>query len=962
MRITAFSINAVRHSACASLLSATARTAAVALACLFPLCASPLHAQFNPDNPIPAVIPHGPARIDLRPVVTGLVSPVLLIAAPDGSKRLFIVEQKGQIVIVKNGARKPEPFLDLSSRMVTLNPNYDERGLLGLAFDPGFADPGSAGYRRIFTYSSEPTNGPADFPDPYSTALNHQGVVASWRVSAADPDVVDPASRVEILRVDEPQSNHNGGTITFGPDGNLYIGLGDGGGANDNNANGHNPTIGNGQDLTIALGKLLRIDVNGTNSTNGKYGIPPTNPFAESGGLREIYASGFRNPYRFSFDGTDLWVADVGQNKVEELDRVEVGKNYGWRYKEGRFKFNTDGTISDDLTGLPDGLVDPVLEYDHDEGASITGGFVYRGSAIPELVGKYVFGDFSRGFSAPGGRLFYADLVTREIREFILGNNDQALGLYVKGFGLDADGEIYVLGTTVLGPQGTSGIVLKIVPPALYTKGAAIPGAGVENSGVPVDAKFKSCGVPSINDASEMAFGAGYTSGEGNRAVVLGPKGDDRTTFAVLAKSGEVAPGIDGQALADGAVFSSFNDPVLAETGRIGVIGKLRNSRAVPASKDTGIWTNADSGILHLIAREGEAAPGADGAKFKSFTSIALGEVDSDSSVLVFTAQLSHSGGVNNSNDTGLWRSLGGEVPTMVLREKQSIAIGNGSRTVKSFKALAPVKAAAGQGNGTAQGLVAVQVSFTDGTQAVGQIEGAGEFNVIAVTGDTALDGAFGTFSSLTQSMLARTAFLSSFQDEKKHFGVFAQILPPGLQALAETGDPAPGTDAFFANFEAVVHGDAAGTAFMGTITGGTTKGGDNTGIWWEKGDALALIAREGGEAADVTGGKWASFKSLALPSSGPLFLADLALGAGVTAANRTGLWAVDSQSNVHLVLRSGQTIAVGGEDKKLRAFTILSVVPGSPTQTRSFNSSKHLIYRAHFTDGSQSVQTLTLP
>src|SRR5688572_761340 len=276
----------------------------VSLAASLLLCV-PFHAaaQFDPNNPIPAVIPHGPVRVDLRPVATGLVSPVLLISAPDASKRIFVVEQTGQIWIYQNGVRLETPFLDVSSRLVTLTTNFDERGLLGLAFDPGFANPESPGFGRIFTYGSEPVAGTADLVNQYATSLNHHGVVASWRVDPNNPNVVDPTTRVELFRVDEPQFNHNGGTIAFGPDGFLYLGLGDGGGANDNNPNGHNPTIGNGQDPTIALGKMLRVDVNGTNSANGRYGIPPTNPFAEGGGLAEIYALGFRNPYRFSFDG-----------------------------------------------------------------------------------------------------------------------------------------------------------------------------------------------------------------------------------------------------------------------------------------------------------------------------------------------------------------------------------------------------------------------------------------------------------------------------------------------------------------------------------------------------------------------------------------------------------------------------------------------------------------------------------
>ena len=416
-------------------------------------------------NPIEAKIPHGPLRIELQPVAQNLVAPNLLIPAPGNDNRLFIVGQSGRIRILQDGKLLEQPFLDVSKQMVKLNEPYDERGLLGLAFDPGFADPQSPGFRRLFTYTSEPVSGKATFPLPIAKTLDHHSVLASWKVDANDPNRVDPSSRVELMRIDQPQMNHNGGMLQFGPDGYLYIGLGDGGGANDSNENGHNPKIGNAQDMSLVLGKILRIDVNGKDSANGQYGIPKDNPFLTGETPKEIYAVGFRNPWRFSFDGNEFIVADVGQNKIEEVDRVEKGKNYGWRYKEGTFKFNpADGSISKDLSGLPADLVDPILQYDHDEGISVTGGFVYRGKAIPELVGKYVFADYSKSFALPQGRLFYADLAKGEIREFVLGTEDQPLGMFVKGFGVDREGEIYVLASKVPGLTGTTGVALKIVP------------------------------------------------------------------------------------------------------------------------------------------------------------------------------------------------------------------------------------------------------------------------------------------------------------------------------------------------------------------------------------------------------------------------------------------------------------------------------------------------------------------
>ena len=199
---------------------------------------------------------------------------------------------------------------------------------------------------------------------------------------------------------------------------------------------------------------------------NGKYRVPADNPFVGVDGLDEIYAYGFRNPWRFSFDSLtgDLIVADVGQNNIEEIDIVHAAGNYGWNLKEGTFRFDSaTGTVNDDMTGLSEDLIDPVAQYDHDDGISVTGGFTYRGSAIPELKGKYVFGDFSSSFFLADGRLLYADLDTGLIQEFTIGVDDRSLGLYVKAFGQDADGELYLLAGNNLGPFGAGGMVLKII-------------------------------------------------------------------------------------------------------------------------------------------------------------------------------------------------------------------------------------------------------------------------------------------------------------------------------------------------------------------------------------------------------------------------------------------------------------------------------------------------------------------
>jgi glucose/arabinose dehydrogenase len=429
------------------------------------------------ENPIPQSIEKGDIRIELEPVAVGLTSPIYLTVAPGDPNRLFVVDQVGLVRVIKSDGMLARPFLNVMDRLVTLGffgtqntRDFDERGFLGLAFHPGYTDPASPGFGKFYTYTSEPVNGPADFtvPLPDGESFNHQGVIAEWMVDPDNSDRADPASRRELFRFDEPQFNHDGGTLAFGPDNMMYLSLGDGGGANDTNV-GHGET-GNGQNPTNILGTILRIDVNGSNSANGQYGIPVDNPFVNDPDIPgEIYAYGFRNPYRFSFDSEtgQLIVADVGQNDIEEIDIVSAGGNYGWNLKEGSFRFLPEtGEVSEDLEGLPADLIDPVAEYDHDEGISITGGFVYHGNAIPELAGKYIFGDFSTGFFSPAGRLFYAELAGGEIREFVLGLDDRELGLFLKGFGQDHEGELYVLAGTNLGPFRSEGQVFKLISAA----------------------------------------------------------------------------------------------------------------------------------------------------------------------------------------------------------------------------------------------------------------------------------------------------------------------------------------------------------------------------------------------------------------------------------------------------------------------------------------------------------------
>ena len=406
----------------------------------------------------------GDITIELEEVASGLSSPVAVTAPDDGSGRLFIVDQVGLIRIVENGVLLVTPFLDIQDKIPPPNEVFDERGLLGLAFHPNYAQNG-----RFFVRYSQPREGdpaePCNDPEGFVVGC-HSEVLAEYSVSDDDPNLADPASESILFSVEEPEFNHDAGAVMFGPDGLLYFGLGDGGGRDDGLSSDpplHGPE-GHGQNIDTALGSLLRIDVDGA----APYAIPPDNPFAGRDGLDEIYAYGFRNPYQFSFDrggSNELFLADVGQDLIEEINVVTLGGNYGWAVREGTTCFN----VADATMPLEDcdttGLIDPIAEYEHADGISALGGFVYRGAAMPNLVGKYVFGDFSVDFG-PNGRLFYIDTDgdRSEILEFRLGATNDPLGLFVKGFGEDADGELYVLTSENLGPLGAGGVVWRIVP------------------------------------------------------------------------------------------------------------------------------------------------------------------------------------------------------------------------------------------------------------------------------------------------------------------------------------------------------------------------------------------------------------------------------------------------------------------------------------------------------------------
>ena len=350
-----------------------------------------------------------PQRLALEPVASGFDAP-LFVAAPAGDReRLFVLEQNtARVYVIKNGVTLPTPFLNLDS----FAGQFNERGLLGLAFHPQYAQNG-----HFYV----------NFTD-----LNGDTVVARFQVLAGDPDRADPASGASILFLDQPRANHNGGMLAFGPrDGYLYVGMGDGGGSGDPDNNAQN-----GQSL---LGKMLRLDVDG----GFPYAIPADNPFVNDPSFRdEIWSYGWRNPWRFSFDrlNGDLYAGDVGQFDWEEIDyqpgSSAGGENYGWRVTEGRHCFNPS-------TGCnPAGITPPVHEYGHNAGQCIIGGYAYRGGAIPGLAGTYLFGDYV------SGRIWSFRMYGRQKLEFLERTDELnpggALVQSLSSFGEDADAEIYL--------------------------------------------------------------------------------------------------------------------------------------------------------------------------------------------------------------------------------------------------------------------------------------------------------------------------------------------------------------------------------------------------------------------------------------------------------------------------------------------------------------------------------------
>lgn len=472
-----------------------------------------------------------PPNLILTPVLSGLDQPLFATHAGDGSGRLFIVQRGGQILIWDGTTLNSTPFLDVSSIIKT---DGGEQGLLGLAFDPNYA---SNGYFYI-VYTNQSTIG--------------DDVLARYKVSSGDPNVADFSSGEILLTIAEPEENHNGGMIAFGPDGYLYFGLGDGGGGGD----GHG-TIGNGQDKTTLLGKILRLDV-----STVPYTIPPTNPFASSvTAKKEIWAYGVRNPWRFSFDKTtgDFYIGEVGQNAQEEVDFQTAGAaggaNYGWRIREGNLCYNpSSGCVS------PTAYVAPVAVYNHGTndsiGCAVTGGYVYRGTTFPGLVGVYLYGDFCTG-NLWG---LYKNASNQWVNKLI-----KATGYNISSFAEDEDGELYIIN---YGGELIH-ITQKPIVTATFTSSPTVDGYIVET-----------------NETS----GLGGTINASNNLLAVGDTATDQQIRAILSFNTANLP--------DGAVITSASLKIkkynLVGTNPFAALGQLVADVGTPVFSGNPILQSGD--------------------------------------------------------------------------------------------------------------------------------------------------------------------------------------------------------------------------------------------------------------------------------------------------------------------------------------------------------------------------------
>jgi len=388
--------------------------------CLLPSCVFSQTKAIN-ENP-----DQTPITLKVQQLADNLQAPTDITFPGNGD--IWLTEQTGRIRVIKNGKLSDAPLLDLNSKLVKIVGGYDERGLLGIALHPKFKF-----NKKFYVFYSRPSTKKSD----------HTGVLAEYKFPGGSGQI-DPNSGRIILTIEEPEPNHNGGGIHFGPDGYLYVSFGDGGGQGDKHGE-----FGNGQKMDTWLGKILRVDIN----TKTGYIVPKDNPFVGRKNVKpEIWAYGFRNPYRFSFDKItrQLFAGDVGQDLWEEVDIVKKGANYGWRLMEGTYCYNpaTDCNTK--------GITMPITEYSHREGISVIGGYVYNGQQLPVLKSKYVFADWV-------GKVFYLKKtgLKWERGKVILQNFSD--NIKITAFGEDPAGELYILTNKDNGPGSIKGSVYKIV-------------------------------------------------------------------------------------------------------------------------------------------------------------------------------------------------------------------------------------------------------------------------------------------------------------------------------------------------------------------------------------------------------------------------------------------------------------------------------------------------------------------
>jgi glucose/arabinose dehydrogenase len=391
----------------------------------FALCLFPSYVLLKRK---PALQNAGPSLITLKvqQVTDNLEAPTVM--AFPGNGDIWVAEQKGKIRVIKNGKLTNEPLLDLKSKMIKVNNGYEERGLLGIALDPKFKI-----NHKFYVFYSAPSANKSD----------HMDVIAEYKMPAGGGQI-DPNSGRIILTQEKSDGNHDGGCVQFGPDGYLYFSFGDGGGQGDKHGE-----IGNGQKMDILLGKILRIDIN----TPKGYLVPKDNPFVGRKDARpEIWAYGFRNPYRFSFDKVtkQLFAGDVGQDLWEEVDIVKKGANYGWRLFEGTHPYNPAGGSD------TKGITMPITEYAHKEGVCVIGGYIYNGRQIPALKSKYFFADWA-------GPIFYLEKAGAKWSRGKVTLQNLPPNLKITGFGEDPSGELYMMTNGDTGPGTIKGSVYKIV-------------------------------------------------------------------------------------------------------------------------------------------------------------------------------------------------------------------------------------------------------------------------------------------------------------------------------------------------------------------------------------------------------------------------------------------------------------------------------------------------------------------